>query len=68
MVLERRSYSLNALTFYRERNEMKLSVSGSEKNYDQIVKQLAKLVDVIEVTEKERVKMYSLTGAPAAMA
>jgi len=54
LVLERRGYSMESMKISREENGlavMHLHVEGENGRWEQIKKQLLKLIDVIEVTE-----------------
>lgn len=57
MVLERRGYTLNSLninpTGHLSLSEMVVIIKGDESKFEQIVKQIAKLVDIYEVSGKQ---------------
>lgn len=62
LILERRAYEIQSLEVYpSEKNgcsEMLLKVNGSPEKSEQIVKQIAKLIDVIYI-EEEKIMEYS---------
>lgn len=69
LVMERRSYSIESLQIKSSSenySEMQLIVSGDPEKWEQVQKQLAKLVDVISVREgirEERRKSSSWTSS-----
>jgi acetolactate synthase-1/3 small subunit len=54
LVLERRGYSMESMKISRDESDlavMHLHVEGENGRWEQIKKQLVKLIDVVEVTE-----------------
>ena len=59
MVLERRGYAIKSLNIYPLNDdsgysEMYLEIRGEDTKFDQIKKQLSKLIDIIDVAETIR--------------
>ena len=72
LVLERRAYSIKSLHIEDgdDFSNMMLTVTGEPEKFEQVIKQLAKLVDVISVKEfyKETAEVRSFEKAvPAAV-
>lgn len=54
LILERRGFEIQSLTIQHHQEsvaEMILKVSGVEEKKDQVIKQISKLIDVLEVSE-----------------
>ena len=68
LVLERRSYAIKSLNIYPLNDdsgysEMHLEIRGEDAKFDQIKKQLSKLIDIIEV--KDAMKAEDVVPAVA---
>jgi acetolactate synthase-1/3 small subunit len=73
LVLERRGYSIHAMNIYTLNDatglsEMKIELKGDHSKFEQIKKQISKLIDVIEVSDVSKATEAIPNHASMAMA